>query len=156
MLINSSDRKIGDRRLDAAATLYRRHGAGGRWLQRVARIRAAARNGHAVGVPWSLAETLSQREVEVLCLGAAGRSNQEIADALVLSVRTVERHLVHIYDKLGTAGKSAGGGQRLRHRQRARTCGGHVVRATTRRHAGPASVRPGVRSTTDCCPRTAA
>ena len=73
----------------------------------MARIRAAAHNGHAPGAPVSLAETLSQREVEVLCLVAAGRSNQEIADALVLSVRTVERHLVHVYDKLGATGKSA-------------------------------------------------
>src|SRR5438132_1566316 len=37
-LIRSGDRKAGDRRLDAAATLYRRYGAGRRWLQRVARI----------------------------------------------------------------------------------------------------------------------
>jgi ATP/maltotriose-dependent transcriptional regulator MalT len=53
---------------------------------------------------------LSHREVEVLSLVAAGRSNQEIADALVLSVRTVERHLAHVYDKLGVAGKSARAG----------------------------------------------
>jgi len=107
MLINSGDHKTGDRRLDAAATLYRRHGAGGQWLQRVARIRAAVRSGHPPAAKAFLPEALSQREVEVLCLVAAGRSNQEIADALVLSVRTVERHLVHVYDKLGATGKSA-------------------------------------------------
>jgi DNA-binding CsgD family transcriptional regulator len=106
-LINSGDRTTGDRRLDAAATLYRRHGAGPRWLQRVARIRAAARNGEVPVASPSLPKGLSQREVEVLCLVAAGRSNQEIADALVLSVRTVERHLGHVYDKLGANGKSA-------------------------------------------------
>jgi non-specific serine/threonine protein kinase len=45
---------------------------------------------------------LSPREAEVLALVAEGRSNQEIAAALVLSVRTVERHLARIYGKLGT------------------------------------------------------
>ena len=34
-------------------------------------------------------------------------SNQQIADKLVLSVRTLERHLGHVYDKLGVTGKSA-------------------------------------------------
>jgi ATP/maltotriose-dependent transcriptional regulator MalT len=50
---------------------------------------------------------LSPREIEVVCLVAAGRSNQEIADELVLSVRTVERHISTIYEKAGFSGKSA-------------------------------------------------
>ena len=40
---------------------------------------------------------LTDREVEVLRLLAAGRSNAEIADALFLSVRTVDRHVANIY-----------------------------------------------------------
>ena len=106
MLIKAGEAKQGDRRLDAAAVLYRRHGAGARWLQRLARLRAGAHQGFAPD-PLAAAEGLSHREVEVLSLVAAGRSNQEIADALVLSVRTVERHLAHVYDKLGVGGKSA-------------------------------------------------
>jgi ATP/maltotriose-dependent transcriptional regulator MalT len=43
---------------------------------------------------------LSAREFEVLQLLAGGHSNQQIAEALVLSVRTVERHINHIYAKL--------------------------------------------------------
>ena len=49
---------------------------------------------------------LTDREVEILCLVASGRSNREIADELVLSVRTVERHLSNIYAKLGATGKT--------------------------------------------------
>jgi DNA-binding CsgD family transcriptional regulator len=105
--IKSGDSRAGDRYLDAAATIYRRHGAGPAWMQRVARARAAAHNGYAPEALLALPEALSHREVEVLRLVAAGRSNQEIADALVLSVRTVERHLGHVYDKLGATGKSA-------------------------------------------------
>jgi pimeloyl-ACP methyl ester carboxylesterase/DNA-binding CsgD family transcriptional regulator len=44
---------------------------------------------------------LSSREVEVLRLIAGGSSNAQIADELVISVRTVERHISHIYAKLG-------------------------------------------------------
>jgi DNA-binding NarL/FixJ family response regulator len=50
---------------------------------------------------------LSKREVEVLRLIAAGDSNREIAAELVLSVRTVERHVSNIYAKLGATGTSA-------------------------------------------------
>ena len=50
---------------------------------------------------------LTTREAEVLRLLARGLSNQEIASALVLSVRTVERHISTIYEKLGAHGKVA-------------------------------------------------
>lgn len=44
---------------------------------------------------------LTAREAEVLALVARGHSNQEIADALVLSVRTVQRHVENVYGRLG-------------------------------------------------------
>jgi RNA polymerase sigma factor (sigma-70 family) len=50
---------------------------------------------------------LSKREREVLKLVAAGMSNEEIAERLFLSTRTVERHLSNIYAKLRVSGKSA-------------------------------------------------
>jgi RNA polymerase sigma factor (sigma-70 family) len=50
---------------------------------------------------------LSERESEVLELVAAGLSNEEIAERLFLSVRTVERHLSNIYAKLRVSGKAA-------------------------------------------------
>jgi len=49
---------------------------------------------------------LSQREVEVLRLLAAGRSNQQIADELVISVNTVIRHVANIFDKTGVANRA--------------------------------------------------
>ena len=107
MSIRSGDRKAGDQRLDAAATIYRRHQAGRRWLQRVATIRAAARQRYALPSKPVVSRALSHREVEVLSLVADGLSNEEIAKALVLSVRTVERHLGNMYEKLGARGKSA-------------------------------------------------
>jgi DNA-binding CsgD family transcriptional regulator len=49
---------------------------------------------------------LTPRESEVADLIARGCSNHQIADELVLSVRTVERHIENIYAKLGVGGKS--------------------------------------------------
>lgn len=50
---------------------------------------------------------LTPREVEVLRLMAEGRSNDDIAQELVLSVRTVERHVSNIYLKVGATGPTA-------------------------------------------------
>jgi DNA-binding CsgD family transcriptional regulator len=49
---------------------------------------------------------LTEREVEIVCLIAAGHSNREIAEALFLSVRTVERHITNLYAKIGARGKA--------------------------------------------------
>jgi pimeloyl-ACP methyl ester carboxylesterase/class 3 adenylate cyclase len=49
---------------------------------------------------------LTAREVEVLRLIAAGRTNTEIADELTLSVRTVARHITNIYTKIGARNKA--------------------------------------------------
>lgn len=58
---------------------------------------------------------LTPREVEVLCLTAAGLSNKDIAGELYLSVRTVERHLTNIYRKIGANNRVEAGAFVLRH-----------------------------------------
>lgn len=54
-----------------------------------------------------VADELTSREVQVLRLLAAGKSNREIAAELVMSIRTAERHIANIYEKLGAHGKTA-------------------------------------------------
>ena len=50
---------------------------------------------------------LSSREIEVLRLIAVGRSNQQIADELVISLNTVRRHVSNIFAKTGAANRAA-------------------------------------------------
>jgi pimeloyl-ACP methyl ester carboxylesterase/DNA-binding CsgD family transcriptional regulator len=52
-------------------------------------------------------EPLSARELDVVRLAAEGQTNEEIASALTLSPRTVERHLSNVYGKLGLTGRAA-------------------------------------------------
>jgi non-specific serine/threonine protein kinase len=52
-------------------------------------------------------DLLTRREVEIARLAAEGRSNREIATALVVSERTVGSHLDHIYSKLGVSSRTA-------------------------------------------------
>ena len=78
--------------------------AAGRELRRLGRA-AARRTGdeqHPHG--------LTDRELEVIKLVSAGHTNREIADELVLSVRTVDRHVARIFHKLGVNSRIAAAG----------------------------------------------
>lgn len=59
----------------------------------------------APGIP-KLIEPLADREIEVLRLIAAGLSNQEIAENLVLAVSTVKWHINNLYGKLGVSSRT--------------------------------------------------
>jgi LuxR family maltose regulon positive regulatory protein len=58
------------------------------------------------GQPAGLVEPLSERELEVLRLVAAGHTNQEIAGDLVIAVSTVKSHTHSIYGKLGVKNRT--------------------------------------------------
>ena len=53
-----------------------------------------------------LVEPLTDRELEVLRLLAAGRSNQRIAHDLVVALDTVKKHVTHVLGKLGAANRT--------------------------------------------------
>jgi DNA-binding NarL/FixJ family response regulator len=62
------------------------------------------------------AKILSPREAEVLELLARGLSNQQIADALVLSKHTVRRHVSNILTKLDVPSRTAAVACALEHK----------------------------------------
>ncbi len=88
-----------DTKLGAAREVYKRIGAGQPWLDRLDAMRLDLVGPAGPPIEANVPDGLSEREVEVLQLIAAGKSNREIAEDLVLSVRTVERHITNIYAK---------------------------------------------------------
>jgi non-specific serine/threonine protein kinase len=58
---------------------------------------------------------LTRREVDVLRLIAAGRTNNGIAAELVVSLSTIERHISHLYGKIGARGRADATAYALRH-----------------------------------------
>jgi DNA-binding NarL/FixJ family response regulator len=98
MLIGEACRSLGDvetaaLEADAAKSIFERLGA----KPDLARL-----GGHATA-----AHGLSRRELEVLRLLAAGKSNREIAGALVISEHTVARHVHNLFMKLGVSSRAA-------------------------------------------------
>ncbi len=73
----------------------------GRLLAAFPTLEPAAREPHA-----EMVEPLSERELDVLRLIAEGLSNQEIAQRLVVSLRTVKWHAGNIYGKLGVKNRT--------------------------------------------------
>jgi predicted ATPase/DNA-binding CsgD family transcriptional regulator len=73
--------------------------------QRPAAQRAGTAGNGGQGTGPQSSAGLSGREVEVLRLLAAGKSNAAIAEELVLSVHTVENHLARIYAKIGASNR---------------------------------------------------
>ncbi|MEU8994731.1 LuxR family transcriptional regulator [Streptomyces caniferus] len=87
--------RAGDPRAAAAAAVLAR-----RLLDRCGEDRVAAPR-----LPTTVVRPLTDRERHVARLAAEGLSSQDIADRLVLSVRTVDNHLQRIYAKLGVVSR---------------------------------------------------
>jgi ATP/maltotriose-dependent transcriptional regulator MalT len=86
-------------RLDAAA--------GRVSTQYLAKLLAAlAQEAAALGADVRLAGLPSERELEVLALIAAGKSNKEIASKLFVSMATVKTHTNNLYRKLGVRSRT--------------------------------------------------
>lgn len=58
---------------------------------------------------------LTRREQEVLYLVASGQTDRNIAVALTISRRTVNRHMSNIFVKLDVAGRAAAAAYAIRH-----------------------------------------
>ena len=89
------DAETSRRELEAARAAFRQVGA-----------RPAADEVDRLLAPDSLPSGLTAREAEVLRLVASGRSNAQIAAALVLSEKTVARHLSNIFTKLAVGSRT--------------------------------------------------
>jgi len=89
------DNEAADREIEAARECFERLGAA-RDLVAIGGIAPAARPGK-----------LTEREVEVVRLVAAGHTNRAIATELCLSEKTVARHLANIYAKLDLPSRAA-------------------------------------------------
>ena len=70
------------------------------------KLNAAAALRPELGAVPGLIEPLTGRELEVLRLLAAGRSNQRIAHNLVVALNTVKKHVTHVLGKLGAANRT--------------------------------------------------
>lgn len=108
VLVGLACREVGDDdtadlELAAAAEVFARLGAAGD----LARVRKFSGTGDTHG--------LTRRELEVLRLLSTGGSNKMIAAQLVLSERTVDRHVSSILNKLGVPSRSAATAYAYRH-----------------------------------------
>jgi DNA-binding CsgD family transcriptional regulator len=88
-----------------ASRIHRREGRKGKAFASAARARALADRCEGARTPalahLELDLPLTRREEEIATLAARGHSNREIAEHLVVSVRTVDNHLHSAYAKLG-------------------------------------------------------
>jgi DNA-binding NarL/FixJ family response regulator len=91
---------------DAAATELRAMAAAGRLDgESVEQVLVAA--GHARGARPPAPAGLTPREVEVLRLIALGLTTRQVADELVISPKTADRHIQNVYGKVGVSTRGA-------------------------------------------------
>jgi LuxR family transcriptional regulator, maltose regulon positive regulatory protein len=110
-------RDSAQRELEAAITDFQEIGADGERARAEAMLTKLSKTGVALpavaaGTPL---DVLSGRELEVLSLVAEGLTNNEIAQRLVLSEHTVNRHVANILRKLGLPSRAAAASLAGRH-----------------------------------------
>ena len=93
--------------LEAARTVFAQLGA----APDLARLEALAHREDA-----GKAHGLTERELQVLRLLATGTTNHAIANKLVLSEKTVHRHVSNIFTKLGVSSRAAATAYAYQHR----------------------------------------
>jgi DNA-binding CsgD family transcriptional regulator len=113
VLVALACRALGDEdtagmELDAARVVFEQLGA----TPELARVDSLVRRGPTSGEPHGL----TRREMQVLWLVAAGRTNKAIAAELALSERTVDRHVSNIFTKLGVSSRAAATAYAYAHR----------------------------------------
>jgi len=87
--------------VEEASNRMLEEGKQGKWDPMVVRAVLHAVSGHQASLN-ALPNGLSKREAEVVVLMARGLSNKQIAEELFISPKTVEHHVGHVYDKIGT------------------------------------------------------
>lgn len=111
--------RVARTRLALAEALQRNGDERGASLEREAAAGALAKLGVTApappGRPAALPDGITRREVEVLALVAQGLTNREVAGALVVSERTVARHLANLYTKIGVTTRTAAATYAHRH-----------------------------------------
>jgi DNA-binding CsgD family transcriptional regulator len=112
MLIGLACRALGDEdgsrlELEAARAVFEELGAAPD-LSRMDALIAGAPSGHAYG--------LTRRELEVLRLVAAGKTNKAIAAELFLSEKTIDRHVSNILTKLDVPSRAAATARAYEHK----------------------------------------
>jgi DNA-binding CsgD family transcriptional regulator len=99
----AGDRDTAQAHLDAAVSVFERLGA-------VTDLEALSMRADAAGPA-----ALSKRELEVLALVTAGKTNRQIAAELSISEHTVARHMSNIFDKLDVTSRTAASAFALKH-----------------------------------------
>jgi DNA-binding CsgD family transcriptional regulator len=112
VLLGMACRALGDDdtaalELEAASGVFTQLGA----APELARVDALTRRASSIDV-----HGLTPRVLEVLRLIAVGKTNKAIAAELVLSERTVDRHVSNIFAKLGVSSRAAATGYEYEHR----------------------------------------
>lgn len=106
VLINLRQYSQAESELNIAITAFKELGA----EKDLAKAKYILKNLYGEKIKPGASDTIYEftgRELEILRLIAEGKSNEEMAEQLFLSVRTVEKHISNLYQKMGVSGKSA-------------------------------------------------